>query len=95
MIFLRYLFSILLFVAGVVFFVQCLLAGFDWILFAFSLVCFLLAYWIKPKRKNHHRDNAWDWLDLIDFPVEIIYWIITLPFRLLRGIFDFLSPDIP
>ncbi len=93
---LRYLLSILLFITGIFCLINFLVDDFNFIFLAISLVCFLLAYWVKPKRENRrHRDNGWNWLDLIDFPVEIIYWIITLPFRLLRGLFDFLSPDIP
>jgi hypothetical protein len=33
-------------------------------------------------------------VDVIDITVEVVYWIVTLPFRLLRGIFDSSSPDI-
>ena len=93
---LRYLLTIVLFFIGIFFLIRCMLEGFNFLFLAASLICFLLAYWVKPKRENHrHRDNGRDWLDIIDFPVELIYWIITLPLRLLRGIFDFLSPDIP
>ncbi|MBC9228641.1 hypothetical protein HI850_004740 [bacterium SPL81] len=91
----RYLLTIILFIAGGCL-VQFLLENFNLLFLALSLVCFLFAYWVKPKRENHDRGNdAWDWFDLIDISIEVVYRIITLPFRLLRRIFDFFSPDIP
>ncbi|WP_151863399.1 hypothetical protein, partial [Acinetobacter sp. TUM15512] len=92
----RYLITILLFAAGVFCLVQFLGGNFDLIFFALSIVCFLFAYWVKPKRENRERRNdAWYWFDLIDMFVEAVYLVIILPFRLLRRIFDFLSPDVP
>ncbi|WP_151715337.1 hypothetical protein [Acinetobacter sp. TUM15071] len=92
----RYLLTIILFVAGVFCLVQFLLQDFTLMLLALSLVCFLFGYWVKPKREGHQRRNdVWDWFDLIDTSIEVVYRIITLPFRLLRRIFDFFSPDIP
>lgn len=92
----RYLLTILLFIAGVFCVVQFLLENFNLMLLALSLVCFLFAYWVKPKREGlHRRNDVWDWFDLIDISIEVVYRIITLPFRLLRRIFDFFSPDIP
>jgi hypothetical protein len=92
---LRYLLTILLFISGAFCLIRFLVDDFNFIFLAVSLVCFLLAYWVKPKRENHDRRNdTWDWLDVIDITVEVVYWIVTLPFRLLRGIFDSSSPDI-
>ncbi|OJU81296.1 MAG: hypothetical protein BGN93_08310 [Acinetobacter sp. 39-4] len=92
----RYLLTILLFVSGAFCLIRFLVDGFNFIFLVVSLVCFLLAYWVKPKRENHDRKNdTLDWLDVIDITVEVVYWIVTLPFRLLRGIFDSSSPDIP
>lgn len=92
----RYLLTIILFIAGVFCLVQFLLKDFNLIFLVISFVCFLFAYWVKPDRENHGRNNdAWYWFDLIDLSVELVYRIITLPFRLLRRIFDFFSPDIP
>ncbi|MCH7312798.1 hypothetical protein [Acinetobacter sp. ANC 3882] len=92
----RYLLSIILFVAGVFCVLQFLLQDFNLIFLALSFTCFLFAYWVKPDRENHGRSNdTWYWFDLIDISVELVYRIITLPFRLLRRIFDFFSPDIP
>lgn len=86
---LRYLLAILLFVAGIFFLIRCMLEDFNFIFLILSLLCFLLAYWIKPERIDHRRKrDGWDMLDLIDFPVELVFYLITLPFRLLRGIFD-------
>lgn len=93
---LRYLLSIILFAAGVFCFVQFLLENFSLLFLALSLICFVLAYWVKPKRENRDgRSDAWNWFDLIDISIELIYRIITLPVRLIRRIFDFFSPDIP
>ncbi|MEN4981417.1 hypothetical protein [Acinetobacter modestus] len=92
---LRYLLTILLFITGVLCLIRFLVDGFNFVFLAVSLVCFLLAYWVKPKRENHDRKNdTLDWLDVIDITVEVVYWIVTLPFRLLRGIFNSSSPDI-
>ncbi|MCH7393683.1 hypothetical protein MMP66_05220 [Acinetobacter dispersus] len=92
----RYLLTIILFIAGVFCLVQFLLENFNLLFLALSLVCFVFAYWVKPKRENHDRGNdAWYWFDFIDMSVEAVYWIIKLPFRLLRRVFDFFSPDIP
>lgn len=94
---LRYLLSILLFISGAFCLIRFLVDDSNFIFLTVSVICFLLAYWVKPKREDYHRRNdGWDLLDLldlIDFPIEVIYWIVTLPFRLLRGIFDTLSPD--
>ncbi len=51
----RYLLTIILFVAGVFCLVQFLLQDFTLMLLALSLVCFLFAYWVKPKREGYHR----------------------------------------
>lgn len=92
----RYLVSIILFVAGVFCVVQFLLEDFNLVFLALSTVCFLFAYWVKPKRENRGgRSDAWDWFDFIDISIELIYRIITLPVRLIRKIFDFFLPDIP
>ena len=93
---LRYLLTILLFITGMFCLINFLVDDFNFIFLAVSLLCFLFAYWVKPKRENHNRRNdTWDWVDVIDITVEVVYWIVTLPFRLLRGIFDSSSPDIP
>ncbi|WP_043969759.1 MULTISPECIES: hypothetical protein [Acinetobacter] len=92
----RYLITIFLFAAGVFYLVQFLGENFDLIFFALSIVCFLFAYWVKPKREQRERrSDAWYWFDPIDMFVEAVYLIINLPFRLLRRVVDFFNPDVP
>lgn len=94
MLIIRYLLTIILFISGIYGLIFCFINDFNLKFLLLSLVCFLLAYWVKPKRIHQRKYDGWDILDIIDFPVELVFYIITLPFRLLRGIFDFFSPDL-
>ncbi len=79
--------ALLIFLLGVFFVVTLFTAPFAWINVIIALVCFVLAYYIWPSKKQgqRHQDNGF--LDLIEifieFPAEIILWV----FRMLGHLF--------
>ena len=50
--------------------------GFDWSVLLGILVCFLAAHYLKPDFKKSNKPDVYDWIDIIDF-------IIDIPFRFL------------
>lgn len=102
MVFIRYLLAIILFITGIF----CVIRFFmdDWnllFLVAFA-ACIILAYWIKPATSRQsragRRNNSYDWLDLIDLPIEFLFQVISWPVRLLGKLLKHLdidfSPDL-
>ncbi len=98
MIFARYLIAIALFITGFFILVQCWLERFGLIAICSALGCFVLSYIIKPSYKQQtdnqrKSDNTVQWLDWIDFPIEFIFQLITLPFRSVGRLLKHLDID--
>ncbi len=92
MVFIRYLLAIALFVTGVFILIQCILEDFGFIAVGFALGCFVLAYAVKPSATQHAAnpqklDKSPNWLDWIDFPIDFVFQLITLPFRFIGKLF--------
>lgn len=64
-------------------------AGFSLVVLVFSLLCFILAHYIKPK-PNDNGDSSLVW-DVLDFIVDIPFRAISL---FIRGIGKPLKGDI-
>lgn len=98
MIFIRYLFAIALFITGFFCLLRFFADGFNWPFLLATLVCIVLAYWIKPSTNTRHQQrrnqNSYDWLDWIDWPIDFLFQVISLPFRLIFRIFDNPSIDL-
>lgn len=91
----RYLLAIGLFISGIACMARFFLMGFDWLFAVLSIICFLLAYWLLPKQRRQQHNRHLDGLDIIDIlielPIELMFNIIILPFRLLRGLVHLLD----
>jgi len=77
----------IIFILGIIFLVKLFTAPFALINVIIALVCFAIAYFIWPSKKQGQRhEDSW-FLDvmemLIELPVEIIFWI----FRMLGHLF--------
>lgn len=77
----------IIFLLGIFFLVKLFIAPFEWMNVIIALICFALAYFIWPSKKQGQRDEDNGFLDvmeiLIELPVEIIFWI----FRMLGHLF--------
>lgn len=79
--------AILIFLLGIFFVVKLFTASFELTNLIIALVCFALAYFIWPSKKQgqRHEDNGFlDLIEiLIELPAEIIFWV----FRMLGHLF--------
>ncbi|RYY79661.1 MAG: hypothetical protein EOO69_05965 [Moraxellaceae bacterium] len=99
MVFIRYLLVIALFVTGVFSVIQCILEGFGFLAGLIALGCFVLSYAVKPSAgqdapKRQTANHYSNWLDWIDFPIDAVFQLITLPFRLIGKLFKQLDFDV-
>ena len=98
MIFIRYLFAIALFITGIFCLINFFIQDFNWLFLLATVVCFVLAYWVKPTTRHRHESrrhqDQYDWLDWIDWPIDFLFQVISLPFRLIFRIFDNPSIDL-
>lgn len=85
----RLLLAILLFCLGGYLVWDLFTAGFSFVVVVFSLLCFILAHYIKPK-PNDRGDSSLVW-DVLDFIVDIPFRTISL---FIRGIGKPLKGDI-
>lgn len=90
----RHLLATLLFCTGVYLAVDLFLTGFNLLILAASITCFVLAYHVKPQRQID--DDETGLLDLIEMVIEIPYRLIAGLLRwltrLLRGDIDGVDP---
>jgi hypothetical protein len=78
----------IIFLLGIFFLVKLFTAPFSWINLIIALICFALAYFIWPSKKQgqRHEDNwVLDVMEiLIELPVEIIFWVFRMIGHLFR-----------
>ncbi len=87
MIIIRAITATIIFLLGIFFLVKLFTAPFELINLIIALVCFALAYFIWPSKKQGQRyEDNW-FLDvmeiLIEFPIEAVFWI----FRMIGNLF--------
>jgi hypothetical protein len=75
----RLLLAVLLFCLGIYLVWDLFAAGFDVIVLASSLLCFVVAHYIKPKSSD--RDDASAVWDILDFIVDVPFRAISLFLR--------------
>ena len=75
----RLLLAVLLFCLGIYLVWDLFAAGFDLIVLASSLLCFVVAHYIKPKSSD--RDDASAVWDILDFIVDIPFKAISIFLR--------------
>lgn len=85
----RLLLAVLLFCLGGYLVWDLIATGFSLVVLVFSLLCFILAHYIKPK-PNGNGDSSLVW-DVLDFIVDIPFRAISL---FIRGIGKPLKGDI-
>lgn len=88
---LRILLAVLAFLAGVAALVHGIAVGPLWAGLLGMALCFLLAYWLWPRR----RQLDYGWLDvlevLVELPVNVVLWLLRLLGRVFR---DVEGPDL-
>lgn len=86
MLLIREIVACLMFIGGVLLLADLLVSGFAIGLLVGMFVCFWLAWWIWPSRRQCEGDNRFlDWLELIiELPMEIFLWLPRILIRLLR-----------
>ncbi len=88
---LKELISALIFVVSVVL-LFAVLAGELWTLSLLSVAGFFLAYYLWPSKKRGKREAGSAVLDyielIIEFPVELIYWLLRIIGKLIFSVFD-------
>ncbi len=87
MILTRAIIATVIFSLGIFFLVKLFITPFEWMNLIIALVCFAIAYFIWPsKRQGQRQEDNWS-LDimeiLIELPIEIIFWM----FRMLGHLF--------
>lgn len=94
----RYLLAITLFIGSLFCLLRFFIDGFNWPFLLIAVMGIILAYWIKPSTNKRHQQrrgqDRYDWLDWIDFPIDFLFQVISLPFRLILRIFDNPSIDL-
>lgn len=75
----RLLLAVLLFCLGVYLIWDLFAAGFDFIVLVSSLLCFIVAHYIKPKSSD--RDDSSVVWDIVDFIVDIPFKTISIFLR--------------
>lgn len=88
---LRILLAVLAFLAGIAALVHGIAVGPLWAGLLGMLLCFLLAYWLWPRRRE--IDSVWlDVLELlVELPVNVVLWLLRQLGRLFR---DIDGPDL-
>lgn len=102
MAFIRYLLAISLFIAGIFCLIRFFMADWSWVFLLAFVTCIILAYFIKPtaspRRRGRRRNEDYSWLDLVDLPIDLLFQIISWPFRLIGKLLKHLdidfSPDL-
>jgi len=87
MILTRAIIATIIFCLGMFFLIKLFVMPFEWMNLIIALVCFAIAYFIWPSKKQGQRQEDSLLLDimemLIELPVEIIFWV----FRMLGHLF--------
>lgn len=102
MVFIRYLLAIVLFITGIFCVIRFFMDDWNWVFLLAFAACIILAYFIKPnaspRRRGRRRNDDYSWLDIVDLPIELLFQIISWPFRLLGKLLKHLdidfSPDL-
>ncbi|QBG37142.1 hypothetical protein [Litorilituus sediminis] len=85
---LREIMATLTFIAGTVL-IFSLIGAFHWGTLLASFACFLAAYLIWPSKRSGQRERENVFLDvlelIIEFPMEILFWLFRLIGRLFRS----------
>lgn len=84
---LRAFISLIFFVSGVYLLIDGLIPEIDWFLLLMAVGAFLFAYAFWPSRRRGQREEAHNWLDLIEIVIELPIQMVLWAFRLCARLF--------
>ena len=77
----RFIFAVAVFVLGCYGIYDLLVNGFSIPVIIGAIVCFGLSHYLKPKFRRDNKPDAYDWIDAVDFIIDIPFKFIIYSIR--------------